>query len=104
MKNINKSIKKLHKHFLRYMHLSVLTFVIVLVFSLLQIIFHDEAGIFSFELPITLYYLGIFISASMMVMGIYYLNLMHTRLHLEFRELDNEKCAGNCKGGNCVCK
>ena len=76
--------QQLHKHFRRYMNLSLLTFVAVLLFSLLFIILDDPTGISEFRIPIEVHYLGVFISSMMMVMGMYYIRLMHTRLHLEF--------------------
>ena len=86
MKNTT-STQQLHTRFKQYMYLSILTFVAVLSFSLLFIIFNDATGRYEFSIPIFVHYLGVFISSTMMILGIRYVRLLHNQLHLEFKNL-----------------
>ncbi|MFT6361596.1 MAG: hypothetical protein ACJAV6_000530 [Candidatus Paceibacteria bacterium] len=75
MKN-NKAFPKFKKHLSTFIKLSVLVFFAMFFFSLLYLIFDRQTEFLDLRLPNFIHYLGIFISAMMMVMGGTYLKLL----------------------------
>ena len=86
MKEISaKYILKFQRHFMRYLFISIMTFSMILVFGLTQIIMYDSTGNFLYKVPVSGYYLAAGIALVMMVIGGRYLYTLHNTLtmHLE---------------------
>jgi uncharacterized membrane protein (DUF485 family) len=74
----NKTFPEFKKHLKHYIMLSLLLFLMMLIFSSLFIIFDDPTDLFTFQVPLSLHYAGIFVSVMMMIMGMYYLRALKT--------------------------
>ena len=73
-----KKIPEFKKHLKHFIMLSLLLFLVMLIFSSLFIVFDDPTDLFTFEVPLLFYYAAIFVSVMMMIMGMYYLRALKT--------------------------
>lgn len=71
MKN-KREFPNFKKHLGRYLALSLFVSLLMLVVSVVCIIFENPMMNLDFKMPELVYYLGIFISTMMLVMGIFY--------------------------------
>lgn len=71
-----KTFPGFKKHLKHFIMLSIAVFIMMLFLSTLPIIFDDFATLLDFELPKIIYYLGVFISIMMLIMGVYYLRAL----------------------------
>lgn len=71
-----KTFPGFKKHLKHFIMLSIAVFITMLFLSTLPIIFDDFAILLDFELPKIIYYLGVFISIMMLIMGVYYLRAL----------------------------
>lgn len=71
-----KTFPGFKKHLKHFIMLSIAVFITMLFLSTLPIIFDDFATLLDFELPKIIYYLGVFISIMMLIMGVYYLRAL----------------------------
>jgi uncharacterized membrane protein len=74
-----KKFKNFNKHLRNYVMLTLLTSLAIIIFSAVLLIFNDPTGVFPFELPIAVHYLGLFVSSMMMIMGMYYFRALKNR-------------------------
>lgn len=71
MMKMKKDFPNFNEHLRNYLALSLLVFLSILLFSSLFVVFSEEQNLLA-KLPIAIYYLGMFVSIMMMIMGIFY--------------------------------
>ncbi|MCA9352795.1 hypothetical protein KC901_01280 [Patescibacteria group bacterium] len=72
----NTAFPKFKKHLAVFIKLSLLVFLAMFFFSLLQLVFDRSTMFFDTVLPHIINYLGLFISLMMLIMGITYLRFL----------------------------
>ena len=75
----HKTFPAFMRHLRNFIGISVLVFFAMFLFSLMFIVFNEPTNVFQISLPISIHYLGVFISLMMMIMGLTYVRFMKKR-------------------------